>query len=177
MKKSAGYKYSSKYLLEAMVAVKQQHPQFDWIPKPQNTDSIDAVATERTQGQTASSDDANHDTLDESLIPRMLSRIEQRAEKQSAQLRMTFQALTTAITIEDSDFNKKQAQRSTMLTLLAAIYLPLTLATGIFGMNIQEINGGTPRWWIVVVVTAILFVPSLSFIYILFVGEGVKKKF
>jgi Mg2+ and Co2+ transporter CorA len=39
---------------------------------------------------------------------------------------------------------KTQARRATLLTILAAIYLPLTLVTGIFGMNIKEINGGIP---------------------------------
>lgn len=34
---------------------------------------------------------------------------------------------------------KRQGRRATVLTLLAAIYLPLTSVTGIFGMNIQEI--------------------------------------
>jgi Mg2+ and Co2+ transporter CorA len=40
----------------------------------------------------------------------------------------------------------KQAETATMLTLLAAVYLPLQLVTGIFGMNIAEINDGVPAW-------------------------------
>ena len=43
---------------------------------------------------------------------------------------------------------KQQAQRATLLTILAAIYLPLTLVTGIFGMNILEINEHAPRFWV-----------------------------
>ena len=35
------------------------------------------------------------------------------------------------MTILDSEANKKQAEHSTMLTLLADIYLPLSLVTGI----------------------------------------------
>jgi Mg2+ and Co2+ transporter CorA len=42
---------------------------------------------------------------------------------------------------------KKQAQRAYLLTILAVIYLPLTLVTGIFGMNLKEINDGVPRFW------------------------------
>ncbi|KAK5213542.1 hypothetical protein LTR20_008188 [Exophiala xenobiotica] len=42
--------------------------------------------------------------------------------------------------------------RTTVLTILATIYIPLSFATGIFGMNIKEINDGTPRWWAVVAV-------------------------
>lgn len=36
---------------------------------------------------------------------------------------------------------KRQSRRATFLTLLAAFYLPLTLVTGIFGMNIKEFDG------------------------------------
>jgi Mg2+ and Co2+ transporter CorA len=43
---------------------------------------------------------------------------------------------------------KTQARRATLLTILAMIYLPLTLVTGIFGMNIKEINDGTPPFWV-----------------------------
>ena len=48
---------------------------------------------------------------------------------------------------EDSAIMKKQAARATLLTVLAAIYLPLSLVTGIFGMNIKEINNGVPSFW------------------------------
>jgi hypothetical protein len=49
---------------------------------------------------------------------------------------------------EDSQIIKQQAARTTLLTTLAVIYLPLQLVTGIFGMNIKEITGdGGPRWW------------------------------
>lgn len=41
---------------------------------------------------------------------------------------------------EDSAIMKRQSRRATVLTLLAAIYLPLSLVTSIFGMNIQEIT-------------------------------------
>jgi Mg2+ and Co2+ transporter CorA len=49
---------------------------------------------------------------------------------------------------EDSHIMKQQAARTTLLTTLAVIYLPLQLITGIFGMNITEITGdGRLRWW------------------------------
>lgn len=36
-----------------------------------------------------------------------------------------------------------------VLTILAAFYLPMTLVTGILGMNIKEINDGVPnRFWV-----------------------------
>lgn len=42
---------------------------------------------------------------------------------------------------------KRQAQRATLLTVLAVIYLPLTLVTGIFGMNIRQIDSDTTELW------------------------------
>lgn len=41
---------------------------------------------------------------------------------------------------------KQQGQRATQLTLLAAFYLPLTLVTGIFGMNIKEFDDVKPSF-------------------------------
>jgi len=38
---------------------------------------------------------------------------------------------------------KTQAQRATLLTILAVIRLPLTLVTDIFGMNIRQIDSDT----------------------------------
>lgn len=46
-----------------------------------------------------------------------------------------------AVTVQDSDTSKRQGERATLLTLVAAVYLPLTLVTSIFGMNIREIDG------------------------------------
>lgn len=51
------------------------------------------------------------------------------------------------VMLADSKMMKKQAARTTLLTTLAVIYLPLQLITGIFGMNIEEITDGRPRWW------------------------------
>lgn len=47
---------------------------------------------------------------------------------------------------QDSDMMKRQSRRATLLTLLAAFYLPLTLVTGIFGMNIKEFDDVKPSF-------------------------------
>ena len=59
---------------------------------------------------------------------------------------------------------KRQSRRATLLTLLAAFYLPLTLVTGIFGMNIAEFDVQKPSFilcfealFAVVAVTAIFY--------------------
>ncbi|SMQ54846.1 unnamed protein product [Zymoseptoria tritici ST99CH_3D7] len=80
------------------------------------------------------------------------------------------------IMARDSAIGIKNGERSTQLTLLAAIYLPLTLATGIFGMNITEINDGTPRFWWAIVVAVLLLIPSGIFItYILLISRRDKR--
>jgi Mg2+ and Co2+ transporter CorA len=43
---------------------------------------------------------------------------------------------------------KQQALRATLLTILAAMYLPVTLVTGILCTNIVEMNEHAPRFWI-----------------------------
>ncbi|WPB01160.1 uncharacterized protein RHO25_005781 [Cercospora beticola] len=91
-----------------------------------------------------------------------------RVERLSASLNDSFQMLIGAMTVLDSAANKKQAERATMLTLLAAIYLPLTLTTGIFGMNLREVNQGSPPWWWVMIVMVVLLTPSIIFMVYLF---------
>ena len=59
---------------------------------------------------------------------------------------------------------KRQSRRATLLTLLAAFYLPHSLVTGIFGMNIKEFSDNAPPFYLcfealfaVVAVTAIFY--------------------
>ena len=69
-----------------------------------------------------------------------------------------------AVTVQDSDANKVQTERATLLTLLAAVYLPLTLVTGIFGMNIKDINDGNPSWRACGEVLAVVAVCTIVFV-------------
>lgn len=58
------------------------------------------------------------------------------------------QVFIAQVSLQDSDIMKRQAGRTTVLTILAVVYLPLQLITGIFGMNLKEITGeASPRWW------------------------------
>lgn len=83
----------------------------------------------------------------------------------------TFQLLIGAIAIKDSEIQKEiaqesrlQARRSTALTALAAIYLPLSLTTGVFGMNVVEIEEGKPKYWAALAVAIGLLVVTLPFL-------------
>jgi hypothetical protein len=64
-----------------------------------------------------------------------------------------------AVQVHDAQIMKKQTTWTVTLTVLAAIYLPLSLVTGIFGMNITEISSEptapSARW--VVAAWAVVF--------------------
>ena len=70
-----------------------------------------------------------------------------------------------AVTVQDSDANKQQSERATLLTLLAAVYLPLTLVTGIFGMNIKDIDEGKPSWRACGEVLAVVAACTIMFVF------------
>ena len=83
----------------------------------------------------------------------------------------TFQLLMSSISVQDAKMSVAQGQlsnqqslRATQLTILASIYVPLSFVTGIFGMNLKELNGSSLSIWVFVVgiviattVTAIIF--------------------
>jgi hypothetical protein len=99
----------------------------------------------------------------------------------------TFQLLMGAIAIQDSEVQKNlaresriQVRRSTALTALAAIYLPLSLTTSVFGMNISELEQGRPKYWVVLALGFGLFVATLPFLLWIFIdrdnGDGRQKR-
>ncbi|KAI7231901.1 hypothetical protein KC330_g6196 [Hortaea werneckii] len=77
-----------------------------------------------------------------------LQRLAKSALDECANLRIlideTIQLVMGTITIKEAQTSRINSERATVLTFLACIYLPLSLVTGIFGMNIKEINGGAP---------------------------------
>jgi len=95
-----------------------------------------------------------------------LADINKRAEKLHVFLMETFQLLVNTVAVRDSQYSIKQAEealkqtqqslkqteQSVFLTRLAAVYLPLSVTTGLFGMNLREINGAVPRVWAFIVV-------------------------
>jgi hypothetical protein len=71
-----------------------------------------------------------------------------KAMRQQADLTMRL----TESTMQQTKIAMRQTKWTVALALLAALYLPMTLVTGIYGMNIKEISGDKgPSWWWVVV--------------------------
>ena len=84
--------------------------------------------------------------------------------KLEAFLMETFQLFMSSVSVQDSRLSINQAQRGGQITLLALIYVPLSFVTGIFGMNIQQINGSGLNIWVcfvtlvpVVLITVLVF--------------------
>lgn len=62
----------------------------------------------------------------------------------------------TETTMRQTEVSVRQTRWTVALAILAAFYLPMTLVTGIYGMNIKEISGDKgPSWWWVVVTWAV----------------------
>lgn len=65
---------------------------------------------------------------------------------------------------------KRQLEVTVVLAILAVIYLPLTLVTGIFGMDINKINQGVPdRFWVVKVwtwISSVTIFPILIYVIV-----------
>jgi Mg2+ and Co2+ transporter CorA len=89
--------------------------------------------------------DLHQSTLEEAIRPEVF-------------LMQTFQLLTSSLNVQESQLSSEQAQRATRLTQLAFIYIPLSFVTGIFGMNIKELNGSGLSIWVCLVAVAIVVI-------------------
>ncbi|KAK4565873.1 hypothetical protein LTR86_003722 [Recurvomyces mirabilis] len=70
------------------------------------------------------------------------------ADKLDRFLMETFQLLMSTLSVRDSQISIRQSRRGMLLTVLAFIYVPLSFITGIFGMNVKEINGSPLSIWV-----------------------------
>lgn len=69
---------------------------------------------------------------------------------------------------------ERQAHAATMLTVYAAILLPLTLITGWYGMNVSNLPGSQSKWgWIVVTGLMVLFAVVS---WLIFVKVGMVRR-
>lgn len=76
----------------------------------------------------------------------------------------SFTLLLSSISVKEAEINAKTSERAQLLTTLAFVYVPLSFVTGIFGMNINEINGSkVPAWIPAVTLGATL---SLTFLIV-----------
>lgn len=100
-------------------------------------------------------------------LPTLLSQLEDWIDVIGKVVNEEIQIAIGAVQVEDARVMKRQTERTVVLGALAAIYLPMTLVTGIFGMNISDITGTTtvpPDKWSVVNAWGIVFGATLGII-------------
>jgi len=76
--------------------------------------------------------------------------LQERLDAIKEDLNEEIQLAIGSVQVHDAQTMKKQTTWTMVLTMLAAIYLPMTLVTGIFGMNITEISSeatAPDAWW------------------------------
>ncbi|KAL9620111.1 MAG: hypothetical protein Q9160_005317 [Pyrenula sp. 1 TL-2023] len=106
-----------------------------------------------------------------------LRRVRQDADRLQSFLNDTFQLLMSSIAVRDSRSSMEQARRSAWLTQLASLYLPLSVLTGIFGMNLKEINGSSvPFWWSIVVLGILALCTVLTYFGLRGFGSWKEKR-
>jgi hypothetical protein len=63
-------------------------------------------------------------------------------------LRDSFALPMSSISVMEAGSINEQAQQGQMITRLTFLYVPLSFVTGIFGMNVKEINGSPLPIWV-----------------------------
>jgi len=113
-----------------------------------------------------SSTDARPCFLDWRELPDMLDQLGKWIDLSTKLVNEEIQLVIGAVQIEDARVMKRQTERTVVLGVLAAIYLPMTLVTGIFGMNITEIttDESAPNRWSVVKAWGVAFGATLSIV-------------
>jgi hypothetical protein len=67
----------------------------------------------------------------------------------------------TELSIQESQRSIREATSVKRLTQLAFVFIPLSFATSIFGMNLNELTGVGPNVWIFVITALVLLAPIL----------------
>ena len=77
----------------------------------------------------------------------------------------TFQLLMSSISVLDSQASILEARRSARLTQLATIYVPLSFVTGVFGMNVKEINNSPLSVWTAIIALLVTVIVTAALLW------------
>jgi hypothetical protein len=72
--------------------------------------------------------------------------------------------LTNSLNLLLASIALRDSQRAEMLTWLAAVYVPLSFVTGIFGMNLRELNDSTVPVWICLEVLGVVLLVTAALV-------------
>jgi Mg2+ and Co2+ transporter CorA len=88
-------------------------------------------------------------SIDVRDIPDLLKELEGRISTMTQTVNEEIQIVVGSVQVEDARIMKRQTEWTVVLAVLAAIYLPMSLVTGIFGMNITDLSAdiSAPDKW------------------------------
>ncbi|OQO11840.1 hypothetical protein B0A48_03567 [Cryoendolithus antarcticus] len=87
----------------------------------------------------------------------------ERAQDLDKLLMDSFQVLTSSVSVHESHESTRQTRRATWIAVLAFFYLPATLVTGIFGMNIKQASDGFAWWAPLLALLAVILTTASAF--------------
>ena len=108
------------------------------------------------------------------LPGQMLSDISKRSRSLEQFLMESFNILISSTSVVEAELAVEQGIRSQRLAILAFLYVPLSFVTGIYGMNVKEINGGTLSIWVAVVTLAVTLALT-TIAYLLYIRVVVRQ--
>jgi Mg2+ and Co2+ transporter CorA len=111
------------------------------------------------------------DYLTDFMPGKTFARLLDDAEALSQFLMDSFQLLISSVSTQDAQTSLEQGKRGARLTQLAFIYVPLSFVTGIFGMNMKELNGSTLRLWVSVATLAVVIACTVGIFWALKLRE------
>lgn len=76
------------------------------------------------------------------------------------------QFLTDSLNLLIASIALRDSQRADMLTWLAAVYVPLSFVTGIFGMNLRELNDSTLPVWVCLEVLGVVLLVTAAMVVV-----------
>lgn len=94
-------------------------------------------------------------------LQRTFEKLLHRAQAVSDGCRDEMQKLSNESVVREGQRGKERAEAMTKVTFIAAVFVPLSFTTSIFGMDIQQINGSGPELGIRVAVVVSVMVISV----------------
>ena len=78
----------------------------------------------------------------------------------------SFTLLMISISVMKAGSIKDQARQGQMTIRLAFLYVPLSFVTGIFGMNVKEVNGSPLPMWVPMAASLVVSACTLGILFL-----------
>jgi Mg2+ and Co2+ transporter CorA len=130
-----------------------------------------------SRGQSVTVSRRQAQSIDIRDLPTLLGELSERIKIMTRTVNEEIQMVIGSVQVEDARVMRRQTEWTVVLAVLAAIYLPMTLVTGIFGMNITEIGDDitAPDRWSVVKAWGIVFGATMGSVLVYAVARYVLR--